>query len=259
MTKHPFHIVSPSPLPFMLSKCLLLTLSGLVFTLSGSFSYLFSFGRFLSFLLIFAWCISIVREATYLGLHTISVQRGLKFGFSLFIISELFLFFSIFWAFLHSSLSPAVEIGSTWPPLGIQPVSALHLPLLNTSVLLTSCATVTWSHSSLKESHFLPCFFGLSTTILLGFLFLNLQGLEYFLSQFCISDGIFGSCFFFSTGFHGAHVFLGTLFLCTALVRLCMYHFSPTRHLGFEFAIWYWHFVDVIWLLLFVLVYIWGS
>jgi len=174
------------------------------------------------------------------------VQSGLRLGMCLFIISEVSFFFAFFWAYMHRSLSPAVEIGSLWPPLGISSLDPFTIPLLNTFLLLSSGATVTWSHSSLVSASPFTSALALVLTIFLGFSFGFLQGIEYFYCSFTISDGVFGSCFFLATGFHGAHVLLGSLFLAICLFRLLYLHFTPSRHLGFEFAIWYWHFVDVV-------------
>jgi len=174
------------------------------------------------------------------------VQSGLRLGMCLFIISEVFFFFAFFWAYLHRSLSPAVEIGSLWPPLGINSLDPFSIPLLNTFLLLSSGATVTWSHSSLVCGHTSTSALALFFTIFMGLSFGILQSIEYFYCSFTISDGVFGSCFYLATGFHGAHVLLGSLFLAICLCRLLSLHFTPSRHLGFEFAIWYWHFVDVV-------------
>jgi len=175
---------------------------------------------------------------------------------SLFIISEIFFFLGFFWAYLHCGLSPNIELGSTWPPLGLSPVPPFSLPLLNTVVLLSSGATVTWAHCSLRFSSSYYFLLSLSLTILLGLFFTCLQAFEYTHSSFRIADSAYGSCFFLATGFHGLHVLLGTLFLSAVLLRGFFSHFTSTRHLGFEFACWYWHFVDVIWVLLFVIIYI---
>lgn len=177
----------------------------------------------------------------------------------LFLVSEAFFFLRFFWAYLHFSLSPAVEIGSLWPPAGISPLSPWNVPLLNTLVLLTSGATVTWCHSSLLSSDLLSCCFSLLATLGLGSFFSLLQGFEYFSSSFSISDGAYGSSFYLATGFHGIHVFVGTLFLFVSLLRASSLHFTSMRHLCLEIACWYWHFVDVVWILLFLIVYCWGS
>lgn len=259
ITKHPFHLVSISPYPFMGAISGLCFLFGFVVALHLDCYLLLVDGLCMLLFLSAFWWRDVVIEAVYLGLHTLRVQSGLSLGISLFIVSEAFFFLSWFWAFLHSSLSPTVEIGCLWPPAGLRPVVASSLPLLNTIILLTSGITLTWSHSCLRNGLFSTSFFSLAYTILLGLLFTVLQCSEFYLCSFTIADSVFGSRFFMATGFHGIHVIIGTLFLIVCLLRLSCAHFTPTRHLGFLFAIWYWHFVDVIWLLLFLIIYVWGS
>jgi len=259
MTKHPFHLVSPSPWPLLCSVSALFLVSGLVISWYSRISALLVLGSVSLFLTIFSWWSNIIVESTVLGFHTKRVQYGLRLGMGLFIVSEFFFFIGFFWAYLHCSLSPNVELGSCWPPLGLLPLSASHLPLLNTVVLLTSGATVTWSHAALKAGSTSSSFLAIGTTVLLGALFTLLQGFEYHISSFCISDGAYGSCFYLSTGFHGLHVLIGTFFLIVRLWRIGALHYTPTRHLGFEFACWYWHFVDVVWIALFLIIYVWGS
>ena len=137
---------------------------------------------------------------TYLGNHTNAVQKGLNLGVGLFIISEVFFFLAIFWAFFHSAISPSVELGAQWPPLGIQGVNPFELPLLNTILLLSSGVTVTYAHHSLIQGNRSGALYGLLYTILLALIFTGFQGVEYSVSSFTISDGVFGSCFYFGTG-----------------------------------------------------------
>jgi len=217
------------------------------------------FGTFLSLVVLLAWFSSICSEALLLGSHSLAVQSGLRLGFFLFLLSEVALFFSLFWAYFHSSLSPAIELGSVWPSTGITPLSPFSLPLLNTFLLLTSSATLTCAHLFLLEWETYSCFLSFSLTLLLGAQFLWFQSLEYFSCSFTIADSVFGSAFFFLTGLHGFHVFLGLFFLLFNYLRFLAFHFTKSRHLGLVFSIWYWHFVDVVWLLVFLIVYIWGS
>jgi len=259
ITKHPFHLVSVSPYPFVGSFSGLSFLSGFVAAMHLDCYLLLVDGLLMLFFLSAFWWRDIVIEATYLGFHTIRVQAGLRLGISLFIVSEAFFFLSWFWAFFHSSLSPAVEIGCLWPPKGLRPVVASSLPLLNTLILLTSGLTLTWSHSCLQHGLLSSAYFSLAYTILLGLLFTLIQCTEFYFCSFTIADSVFGATFFMATGFHGLHVIIGIAFLSVCLLRLSYAHFTPTRHLGFLFAIWYWHFVDVIWLLLFLIIYVWGS
>jgi len=205
------------------------------------------------------WFRDIISEATYQGNHTLAVQRGLNMGVALFIVSEALFFLAIFWTFFHSALSPNIELGAQWPPMGIQAINPFELPLLNTVILLSSGVTVTYAHHSLIQGDRTGTLYGLVYTILLAVLFTALQGIEYSVSSFTISDGVYGSCFYFGTGFHGLHVIIGTLFLAVGFWRVLAYHLTENHHLGFESGILYWHFVDVVWLFLYISVYYWGS
>lgn len=204
------------------------------------------------------WWRDVVREATYEGHHTHQVQRGITIGFILFVVSEIMLFFAFFWAYFHSSLSPAVELGALWPPTGVEVLNPWHVPLLNTIILLSSGATITWAHHSLIAGRSRrETILALELTILLGLIFTCLQVFEYYEAPFTIADSVFGSTFFATTGLHGIHVLIGTLFLSVCFFRLIQYHFSSVHHVGFEAGILYWHFVDYVWLLVFLSFYIW--
>lgn len=255
---HPFHLVTPSPFPILVAGALLISVVGFLRWIHGVRSFLLYLGLLTLSLVLVGWFSSIILESTFLGNHTLRVQSGLRLGMLLFIISEVFFFLSFFWAYLHCGLSPSVELGSMWPPKGISSVSPSHLPLLNTVLLVTSGLTVTWSHNALRSGTYTSTMVGLSFTIFLGSLFTLIQGLEYSLCSFSIADSAYGSCFYLATGFHGLHVIIGSLLLLVCFLRLFDFHFSPLRHLSFEFAIWYWHFIDVIWLLLFLIFYCWG-
>ena len=207
----------------------------------------------------YTWWRDIVREATFEEQHTFSVQRGMRLGMILFIVSEIMFFFAFFWAFFHSSFSPAFNIGGTWPPVAITVIPTFGIPLTNTFLLLSSGATVTWSHHAILVRAKKQALFSLILTLVLASLFTTLQVVEYLDSPFTISDSVFGSCFFMTTGFHGFHVFIGTIFIFVSFLRIVFNHFTSTHHFGFEAAAWYWHFVDVVWLFLFVVVYWWGG
>lgn len=205
------------------------------------------------------WFRDIISEGTYLGNHTLAVQRGLNLGVGLFITSEALFFLAIFWTFFHSALSPNVELGAEWPPMGIQAINPFELPLLNTVILLSSGITVTYAHHSLIQGDRKGSLYGIIYTLILAVLFTGLQAIEYSVSSFTLSDGIFGSCFYFGTGFHGLHVIVGTIFLAVGFWRILAYHLTENHHLGLEAGILYWHFVDVVWLFLYVSIYYWGS
>jgi cytochrome c oxidase subunit 3 len=177
----------------------------------------------------------------------------------LFILSEIMFFFSFFWAFFHVSINPSVAIGGVWPPAGLTVISPWGVPLLNTIILLSSGASITWAHHSLLSGDKKDTSLALVLTVLLAIIFTGLQAFEYLSSPFYISDGVYGSTFYMTTGFHGFHVLIGTCFLIVCFVRLYYDHFTTESHIGFECAAWYWHFVDVVWLFLFITIYWWGS
>jgi len=275
--EHPFHLVDASPLPFLVSMVLgaalcmtafffhdwpaadSLTLATIAYAHGKPF-YIIYWGVFILLLaLILWWGLSISTEITFHGAHPKAAQKGLRFGMVLFITSEVMFFFAFFWAFFHSSIAPAVSIGAIWPPKGIETLNPLHLPLANTVILLSSGVATVWAHRALIAGYKDQILLSLVIACFYGLLFSWLQFLEYGLANFAISDGVFGSVFYMATGFHGFHVIVGTSLLLFTYWRLAQDHFSRERHLGFEAAAWYWHFVDVVWLFLFVAVYWWGG
>lgn len=258
-SNHPFHLVDYSPWPLTGAIGTIVTVSGLVKWFHQYDISLLILGTTITILTIYQWWRDISREGTFQGLHTIPVAIGLRWGIILFIVSEIFFFISFFWAFFHSSLSPAIEIGAIWPPIGITPFNPFQVPLLNTAILLASGITVTWAHHSLIEGNHSQTTQGLFFTVLLGVYFTFIQGYEYIEAPFTIADAVYGASFYIATGFHGLHVLIGTTFLLICLIRHINYHFSKTHHFGFEAAAWYWHFVDVVWLFLYVSIYWWGS
>ncbi len=258
---HPFHIVDPSPWPYQVAFAAFQMLFGLTLYMhyfEKGFS-IFIYGLIATTLGASLWWRDIVREGTFEGQHTTVVQHGLRFGMVLFIVSEVMLFFAFFWAFFHSSLNPVPQIGAVWPPKGIEVINPWLIPLLNTTLLLTSGASLTWAHSALIGGYRLEAIAGLIMTIALATIFTCFQAYEYVNAPFDLSDGIYGSTFYMLTGLHGFHVIVGTLFLAVALYRLVEHHFTVTNHIGFEAAAWYWHFVDVVWIFLFLAVYTWGE
>nr|YP_010518915.1 cytochrome c oxidase subunit III [Chrysops niger]UXO95480.1 cytochrome c oxidase subunit 3 [Chrysops niger] len=258
-SNHPFHLVDYSPWPLTGAIGAMTTVSGLVKWFHQYDMSLFTLGTIITLLTMYQWWRDISREGTFQGLHTYHVTLGLRWGMILFIVSEVFFFISFFWAFFHSSLSPTIELGINWPPMGIIPFNPFHIPLLNTAILLSSGVTVTWAHHSLMEGNHSQATQGLFFTILLGFYFTLLQGYEYAEAPFTIADAVYGSTFFMATGFHGIHVIIGTTFLLICLIRHLNNHFSNNHHFGFEAAAWYWHFVDVVWLFLYISIYWWGG
>lgn len=258
---HPFHLVSPSPWPICTSISLLtLTTTG-VLTMHGFFyAQYFLYIAFIALVSSMSfWFRDVISESTYLGDHTLAVQRGLNMGVALFIVSEALFFLAIFWTFFHGALSPNVELAAHWPPEGIDSINCYELPLVNTILLLSSGVTVTYAHHCIIHGNRSGALYGLLLTIILAFVFTALQGVEYLTSSYTISDSTFGTCFYFGTGFHGIHVIIGTAFISVGFWRVLAYHSTDNHHLGLESSILYWHFVDIIWLFLYSCVYFWGS
>nr|YP_009632251.1 cytochrome c oxidase subunit III [Paralithodes platypus]ASS30837.1 cytochrome c oxidase subunit III [Paralithodes platypus] len=256
---HPYHLVDMSPWPLTGSISAMMLTTGLVKWFHQFNMDLLILGLLTTVLTMIQWWRDVTREATYQGLHTKIVENGMRWGMILFIVSEVLFFFSFFWAFFHSSLSPTAEIGMSWPPKGIDPFNPFQIPLLNTIILLSSGATVTWAHHAIMEGNHKQSMQSLLITVVLGLYFSALQALEYVEAPFTIADSVFGATFFVATGFHGLHVIIGTSFLMICLFRLYKCHFSSGHHFGFEAAAWYWHFVDVVWLFLYVFIYWWGG
>lgn len=257
---HPFHIVDPSPWP-------LLTSLGAFFTLFGFALYmhfyqngftLFLLGLIILLTTMSLWWRDVIREATFEGHHNSYVRKGLKLGMILFITSEVMLFFAFFWAFFHASLNPTIEIGCVWPPKGIHAINPWHMPFYNTVVLISSGAFITWSHYAMLAGDRNEALEGLFFTIFLAVLFTLLQYSEYSMASFNISDGVYGSVFYMTTGLHGSHVIIGSIFLIVCFYRLYVGHFTKTHHVGFECASWYWHFVDIVWIFVYFFIYWWG-
>jgi cytochrome c oxidase subunit 3 len=267
---HDYHLVDPSPWPIIGAVAAFMLAVGAITWMHKSFTgapILFAAGAIGVLYTMFGWWRDVIREAEYEGHHTRVVQLHHRYGMILFIASEVMFFVAWFWAYFNSALFPADAVhaartelfGGTWPPKGIETFDPWHLPLLNTLILLTSGTTVTWAHHALLHGDRDGVKKGLICTIILGALFTCVQVYEYSHAAFAYSGNIYGATFFMATGFHGAHVLIGTIFLIVCLLRVYWGHFSPTQHLGFEFAAWYWHFVDVVWLFLFFAIYVWGA
>nr|AVW86168.1 cytochrome c oxidase subunit 3 [Laetmonice producta] len=258
MIRQPFHLVEFSPWPIAASTGALLSTIGLAAWFHGYSLSCVAFGLFIIIMSMIQWWRDVIREGTYLGFHTILVTKGLRWGMILFITSEVLFFFAFFWAFFHSSLAPTPELGCMWPPIGIYPLNPFSIPLLNTAVLLASGVTVTWAHHSIMNNNHNETIQALIITVSLGTYFTILQAGEYWEAPFSIADSIYGSTFFVATGFHGLHVMIGSSFLLVCLFRSILHHFSNNHHFGFEAAAWYWHFVDVVWIFLYLSIYWWG-
>jgi cytochrome c oxidase subunit 3 len=258
---HLYHLVDESPWPYLGAFAAGLTTVGGVMYMHnyiGGFERLM-LGFFYLLVVAIGWWNDVIYEATYEGAHTTVVQNGLRMGMILFIVSEVMFFLAFFWGFFHSSLAPAIELGSIWPPAGIAVFDPQGVPLLNTLILLLSGVTITYAHHYMVAGQIDYVEEGFILTIVLAVSFTLLQIMEYVDSGFTISDSVYGSTFFMATGFHGAHVIIGTLFIIVCFLRTIFSHYTREHHFGFEAAAWYWHFVDVVWLFLFVSIYWWGG
>ncbi|KJS36901.1 MAG: cytochrome B562 [Hyphomonas sp. BRH_c22] len=276
--KHDYHLVNPSPWPLLGSLAVIVLAVGGVTYMKGLFGleagtwWLLAIGFAMVIWVMTGWWREVAKEGA-IGDHTPVVSIGLRYGMILFIASEVMFFVAWFWGFFEFTIYESARTGSTWdatnplyadalakfndwPPAGVETFDPFHLPLINTLVLLLSGTTVTWAHHALQHGDRSGAKLGLLLTVLLGLGFTALQVLEYSHAGFTYDGTLYGSAFFMATGFHGAHVVIGTIFLAICLLRLMMGGMTPTKHLGFEFAAWYWHFVDVVWLFLFAFVYV---
>jgi cytochrome c oxidase subunit 3 len=280
---HDYHILPPSPWPIIGAFSALIMAAGGIMWMhnSGAGGYVFGLGLAAVLATFFGWWQQVVREA-HAGDHTPVVALHLRYGMILFIASEVMFFVGWFWAWFDYSLFPAAldivkdhaagtmsvtniigQPGAAaleqWPPKGIDVIDPFGFPLLNTLILLCSGTTVTYAHHALIHGDRQGLKVGLWATILLGLLFSSIQAYEYVHAPFAFKGLNYSAAFFMATGFHGFHVIVGTIFLIVCLIRTYKGHFTPRQHFGFEAAAWYWHFVDVVWLFLFIAVYVWGG
>ena len=271
---HPYHLVNPSIWPLVGAIAAGLLAMGAVFYMHevkvGDFEIglkgvFFGFAAVLA--VMFFWWKDVIFEAVTEKAHSSVTRVGFRYGMALFIASEVMFFVAFFWAFFDASLYSGQDImparveytGGMWPPPQIEIIPPFELPLLMTMILLLSGCTVTWAHHAILEGHNKDAIRGLGISVLLGTIFLCFQVYEYAHAHFGFTEGIYPSTFFMATGFHGFHVFVGTLFLYVCYKRAKRNHFTPESPFGFEAAAWYWHFVDVVWLFLFVAIYWWGN
>jgi len=262
---HDYHILPPSVWPFVGAVTGFIMLFGAVLWMRGMTSLMFVVGLIGVLVTMFGWWTEVVRESRA-GDHTPVVRIGLRYGFIFFIMSEVMFFAAWFWSFFKHALYPmdpggmSPVVDGVWPPAGIETFDPWHLPLINTLILLCSGCAATWAHHALvHENNRKDMASGLVLAIVLGVIFTIMQGYEYTHAAFGFSGNIYGANFFMATGFHGAHVIIGTIFLFVCYLRLRVGDFTPEKHLGFEAAAWYWHFVDVVWLFLFAAIYVWGG
>nr|YP_009400274.1 cytochrome c oxidase subunit III [Nurudea yanoniella]ARW70276.1 cytochrome c oxidase subunit III [Nurudea yanoniella]QBK84293.1 cytochrome c oxidase subunit 3 [Nurudea yanoniella] len=255
----PYYILNISPWPILMAFNSFNFMISNIMIMNFKFNMISMMNLMLMIIISILWWRDIIRESTFQGNHNFYIMNLIKLSMILFIISELFLFISFFWNFLHNSLAPSIDIGLNWPPKNINFFNPLMIPLLNTIILLTSSFTITLSHfytlNNLKKKSSMF----LNMTIILSIYFLYLQTLEYKQANFTFSDSIFGSSFYMATGFHGMHVIIGTIFLIINMMRMINMHFSFMHHISFELSIWYWHFIDIIWLFLYMTFYWWNN
>jgi cytochrome c oxidase subunit 3 len=263
---HPYHIVRPSIWPLVGSFAAGLLAVGAVFYMhDAEFAGIkvglkgVILGLLAVLAVMFFWWKDVIFEAVTEKAHTPVAKIGMRYGMALFISSEVMFFVAFFWAFFNASLFPVEAIGNTWPPVGMEVIPPFELPLLMTLILLLSGCTTTWAHHAIMEGHQKEFIKALGITVALGFIFLCFQVFEYVHAHFGFGDNVYTSAFFMATGFHGFHVFVGTIFLFVCWKRAKKGHFTKESHFGFEAAAWYWHFVDVVWLFLFVSIYWWGN
>jgi cytochrome c oxidase subunit III len=260
--KHPYHLVDPSPWPLIGSFAGGALVLGIIMVAHYGQWWMLILGVVGLLATMFFWWRDIIKESRTPGLHTPVVRIGLRYGMTLFIASEVMFFVAFFWAYFHFALYPGHVSGAevaVWPPKGVLTFDPFGLPFLNTMILLLSGCTVTWAHHSLLHGDRQGLIAGLALTVGLGILFTSFQAAEYMEAPFAFTGGVYPSVFFLATGFHGFHVIVGTIFLAVCLFRAIRNHFTPQRHFGFEAAAWYWHFVDVVWLFLFICIYWWGA
>lgn len=277
---HDYHILEPDIWPLVGSLSALTFTSGMVLSwhpaLFGNAASIVMWAGLAGLIAtFFMWFRNIVIEAER-GDHTPVVQLHMRYGMILFIASEVMFFVGWFWSFFDFALFPtplvydaSADATTTmfgqegaiaqFIPQGMEVLDPFALPLLNTLILLCSGTTVTWAHHSLIHGDRVGLKQGLWATIALGVLFSCIQAYEYAVAPFGFGGNTYSSAFYMATGFHGFHVLIGTIFLAVCLYRAYIGHFTPRQHFGFEAAAWYWHFVDVVWLFLFVAIYVWGG
>ena len=271
---HPYHLVNPSIWPLMGALAGGVFATGMVMFMHDAEiagTKIGLFGPILGVLAILAvmffWWKDVIHESVVEKAHTEIASIGFRYGMLLFIASEVMFFVAFFWAFFDASLFAGevqqyLRVEYTqgiWPPPQITIIEPFDLPFMMTMILLLSGTTVTWAHHAILEGKQQEMAKALGITVLLGVIFLGFQAYEYVHAHFGFTEGIYPSAFYMATGFHGFHVLVGTIFLAVCWLRAIQGHFTKERHFGFEAAAWYWHFVDVVWLFLFIWIYWWGG
>lgn len=270
-----YYLPNPSPWPIITSAGLFSLALGTVLTINSLSAgpWLMLLGALIIIGMMASWFGQVIGESEG-GLYNAQVDRSFRWGMTWFIFSEVMFFAAFFGALFYVRLFVIDWLGdtealwpgydATWPTAGpkgnqFTPMGAWGIPALNTLILLTSGATVTWAHWGLLRDNRAQLITGLFLTVALGITFLGFQAYEYVHAYtelgLTLKTGIYGATFFMLTGFHGFHVTIGTIMLIVILARSLKGHFRADHHFGFEAVAWYWHFVDVVWLFLFIFVY----
>lgn len=255
-----FHLVSLRPWPILSSNQIYRVITTIVFSLSIKPNKYINIILTLTLLINpIIWWKNIIKETVKEGIHLKKTQKRIKIGIMLFILSEILFFFSFFWSYFHRIIRPNTEIGQIWPPIKIKAFNPVNVPLLNTIILIRSGFSITWSHHEILKNNLKKCKKSILITLALGAYFTTLQAIEYKQAEFSINDSSYGTVFFISTGFHGAHVLIGSIFIIVNIFLINKILLNKKTHKGFEIAAWYWHFVDVVWLFLYISIYWWGK
>lgn len=256
-----FFLLTPSPWPLYSSFAVFVMLTGFAAYMNyyAGGLYCFLFGVVLVIFAFVFWCRDLIREMTFLGRSSILIEKNIRWAFWFFIVSEALLFVSFFWAFFHSALEPVIQIGTVWPPMESIQMNSLDIPIVNTIFLLASGAALTWTQYGLIGGQSRDVLAGFIVLFFYAVYFMMSQWHEYVVAFHQVNDSVFGSSMYILTMFHGGHVFIGSLFLFVCLVRFVLGHFRTISYLALTLAAWYWHFVDVVWVLVFLWIYLWGT
>jgi cytochrome c oxidase subunit 3 len=259
--RHLFHIVDESPWPILMACSLFMCILGFIMYchLNKNAGILLGCGAISCIYILINWWRDVIREGTFLGHHTKIVRKMLMKGMQIFILTEVMFFLGFFWGFFHSSLAVNTQFGGMWPPVGFEAPIHKGIALINTGILLSSGASITWAYRSVRRNVRWQARTGFIITIIYACMFLRIQGHEYFNLPFNISDGVLGSIFYMLTGLHCFHVIIGLIFIIVCYLRFEFYQFKKNHHVGLVCAVWYWHFVDLVWVFLFLIIYWWGG
>jgi len=256
-----FFLLTPSPWPLFSSFAVFLMLTGFAAYMNYYVNGLFCFflGIFFVILAFVFWCRDLIRELTFLGRTSMLIESNIRWAFWFFIVSEALLFFSFFWAFFHSALDPVIQIGTVWPPMESIQMNGLGIPIANTVFLLASGAALTWAQYGIIGGQSRDVMLGFTVLFAYAIYFMLSQWHEYVVAFHQVNDAVFGSTMYILTMFHGAHVLIGSVFLFICFIRFLLGHFKTVSYLALTLAAWYWHFVDVVWVLVFLWIYLWGT